>query len=234
MFIIFWNFLMVEQIFFSSQVKRNLIISNKLVHIPPFKKKNIASSGKILLKIRSFIFPPERYLTRKLEFASNILWMIIVLSPTKLLRTSLDGCFWPPWKYLSLKKSSLDNLTDSCVSWYNPRLTYWFMRLSSLVHKTNFECWPLLQACRFDCWGVRIILWTTRKVVLPICKLFHSKRVNTSKKWQNLNKNHQNENKELWFWTKTIESKLIFTFKGWNCKSADKLPRELSTYVKRS
>ena len=29
MFIIFWDFLMVEQIFFSPQVKRSVIISNK-------------------------------------------------------------------------------------------------------------------------------------------------------------------------------------------------------------
>ena len=32
MFIIFWNFLMAEQIFFSPQMKRSVIICNKLVY----------------------------------------------------------------------------------------------------------------------------------------------------------------------------------------------------------
>ena len=32
MFIIFWDLLMVEQIFLSPQVKRSVIISNKLVY----------------------------------------------------------------------------------------------------------------------------------------------------------------------------------------------------------
>ena len=33
MFIIFWHFLMVEQIFLSPQVKRSMIISNKLIYM---------------------------------------------------------------------------------------------------------------------------------------------------------------------------------------------------------
>ena len=51
MFIIFWDFSMVEPIFLSSQVKENVIINNKLVFIICFTSwqttQDLGNSGKI-------------------------------------------------------------------------------------------------------------------------------------------------------------------------------------------
>ena len=88
-FIIFWDFLMVEQIFLSPQVKRNVIICNKLVYMSCLtscrclvlpQNKNFVSTSKNLLKNRNWTFPVVRYFTWKLEFVSNILWMIVASS----------------------------------------------------------------------------------------------------------------------------------------------------------
>ena len=105
MFIIFWDFLIVEQIFLSPQVKQSVAISNKLVYTKcrlvytsrlktydlkklgnirknccvvlttPPKMKILSVPAKISWKIEIELF---LYFTWKLEFAPNILWMIVV------------------------------------------------------------------------------------------------------------------------------------------------------------
>ena len=62
MFRIFWDFVIVEQMFLSLQVKQSVIIGKKLVYTIKNDKK---------------LVPLVRYFTWKLEFVSNILWMIV-------------------------------------------------------------------------------------------------------------------------------------------------------------
>ena len=104
-FTIFWDFLMGYQIFFSLQVKQSVIITNKLVYknvrlyqeclrklltkisklrriiclvvSPPTEMKVLSVLVKLFLKNRNWIFPVVHYFTEKLEFVSNILWMIV-------------------------------------------------------------------------------------------------------------------------------------------------------------
>ena len=102
MFTIFWAFLMVEQIFLSLQVKRTVInlyvwVAERLKTWDFWKLGNVrkivnlyrlsaqsfsrnekfVSTNKNLLKNRSWTFPIVRYFTWKLEFVSNIFWMIV-------------------------------------------------------------------------------------------------------------------------------------------------------------
>ena len=105
MFIIFWDFLMIKQIFFSLQVKQRVIISNKLVYtscltscgtkyqevsgkyqnfielLPSAqsssRNENFVSTSKNFLRNRNWTFLIRHYFTWKLEFVTNILWMIV-------------------------------------------------------------------------------------------------------------------------------------------------------------
>ena len=70
---IFWDYLMVKQIFLSPQVKWSVIIS--LVLTPPPAMK----ISSVLIKISIF-----RYFTWKLELLSNILWMTVASEPLRL------------------------------------------------------------------------------------------------------------------------------------------------------
>ena len=54
MFIIFWDFLMVEAIFFSPQVKRSVIICNKLVYMSSLTSCRM-TSRKLNMKILSVL-----------------------------------------------------------------------------------------------------------------------------------------------------------------------------------
>ena len=105
MFMIIWDFLMVEQIFLSPQVERSVIISNKLVYTSRFtncrttykireyqnnvktsykyslvlsrpRNENFVSTSKNLLKGRNWTFAVVRYFIWKIEFVENILWVI--------------------------------------------------------------------------------------------------------------------------------------------------------------
>ena len=92
-FIIFWNFLMVEQVFISPQVKRSVIIGinwyipvvshvvkrlkydsekpqNFMVLLPSAEMKILSVPEKIFRKIEIETFP-------YLEFVSNIFWMAV-------------------------------------------------------------------------------------------------------------------------------------------------------------
>ena len=98
----FWDFLMLYQIFLSPQVKQSTIISNKhgvyefphefpndlrskisklariinkCLAIPP-KRKIFQYQPKTAEK-RNWTFLVRRYFTWKLEFVSNIFWMIV-------------------------------------------------------------------------------------------------------------------------------------------------------------
>ena len=101
MFVIIREFLIVEQTFHLPQVKRSVIISNKLVYTSSLLRnreisrksqnfiellpstqsssanKNFVSTTKNLIKNRNRIFPVVHYFTLKLEFVSNILWIIV-------------------------------------------------------------------------------------------------------------------------------------------------------------
>ena len=80
-FIIFWDFLMFYQIFFSPQVKRSVIVSHKhskCEYAQPYSQnKNFVNISKKLLKYRYWTFPAARYFTWKLECVKNILSMIV-------------------------------------------------------------------------------------------------------------------------------------------------------------
>ena len=97
MFIIFWDFLMVEQIFISPQVKWSLIISKKtgtyeLCHELPSDLKKLVNIKKISKFLKMLILPPQMKMLSalpkkllkngiwtfwKLQFVSNILWVIV-------------------------------------------------------------------------------------------------------------------------------------------------------------
>ena len=103
MFIIFWEFLIVEQIFLSPQVKHSTIIlfvknwylrvasglqnfkTQNFTELLPsayssFQNKHFVSTSKKLLKNRNLTIPVEwtiPYFTLKLQFVSNILWIIV-------------------------------------------------------------------------------------------------------------------------------------------------------------
>ena len=107
MFIIFWEFLIVEQIFLSPQVKHSTIIlfvknwylqvasglknykilgkSQNFIELLPsayssFQNKHFVSTSKKLLKNSNLTIPVEwtiPYFTLKLQFVSNILWIIV-------------------------------------------------------------------------------------------------------------------------------------------------------------
>ena len=101
--IIFWDFLILYQIFFSQQVERSVIISNKhgiyeLPHELPNHfilrkdQENLKTSYKYNLvpSLSLKFFPVLRYFTWKLEFVSNILTMIV----DRLLVTAAKWCKW--------------------------------------------------------------------------------------------------------------------------------------------
>ena len=103
--IIFWEFLMFELIFLSSKVKRSVtIISKHGIYRLPYKlpndlrpktkyqeilktsqnytlvfcwNENFVKISKKFLKGRNWTFPIVPYFTWKLEFASNILSMVV-------------------------------------------------------------------------------------------------------------------------------------------------------------
>ena len=104
MFIIFWDFLMDEQIFLSPQGKRSVIISNKVVyHLKSYNLSKLEVMSRIS-KIHGIIaqcpllprkwrfhqhyqYSPENRkpsiscsapFNIKIEFPSNILWMIVI------------------------------------------------------------------------------------------------------------------------------------------------------------
>ena len=93
MFIIVWDFLMFYQIFLSSQAKRRAIISNKhgtykLPQELPKNLKKLGISGKSqvlspLLEMKSFLVLVT--ISWKLEFDSNILWIIAYALLAKFL-----------------------------------------------------------------------------------------------------------------------------------------------------
>ena len=71
-----------SQILLLPQVKRTVILSNKLVYTSCLTSCRTTSdfrnwTRKILLKNINWTFPVVRYFTWKLEFVSNILWMIV-------------------------------------------------------------------------------------------------------------------------------------------------------------
>ena len=89
MFIIFWDFLIVEEIFLSPQVKGKVIIIvinwytwvalrvAEQIKISPSQNENFVSTSKNLLKYKNWIFTVAPYFTWKLKFVSNDLWMIV-------------------------------------------------------------------------------------------------------------------------------------------------------------
>ena len=107
MLIIFWDFLILEQIFLSPRVKRTVIRSINLVYTKYLTScrttKKLGNSKKMskvngniawglpaLAKISwkiNWILPVVLYFTWKLEFVSNILWMFV---PSHLY--SLTNC----------------------------------------------------------------------------------------------------------------------------------------------
>ena len=100
-FIIFSGFLMVGQIFLSTQVRWSVFINNKLVYTSCLtscllvnwkiympnvyriiaysssQNENFVSTSKNLLKNRNWTFAVVPYFTWKLELVSNIFWMIV-------------------------------------------------------------------------------------------------------------------------------------------------------------
>ena len=83
-FILFWNFLMVEQIFLLPQMKRSVIISNTLRYtscLTSRKKKLlpvlVKISRKVEIRKRKLNFSCRAYFTWKLEFVSNTPWTIL-------------------------------------------------------------------------------------------------------------------------------------------------------------
>ena len=74
--IIFWDFLMLYQIFLSLQVKRCAVITYKHgIYELPHKLLKEKKTKKVF-KNKNQNFPAVRYFTWKLELVSNILWMI--------------------------------------------------------------------------------------------------------------------------------------------------------------
>ena len=71
MAIIFWDFLILYEIFFSPQLKQSVFISNKHgIYKLPHGSKNLP-------KNRNWTFPIVHYFAWKLVLVSNILYMII-------------------------------------------------------------------------------------------------------------------------------------------------------------
>ena len=71
MFIIFWDLVMVEQIFLPSQVKWTMIISNKLVYTSWYIRLRILGNKEISVKSRNFI---------NYSLVSSLPWRMKILS----------------------------------------------------------------------------------------------------------------------------------------------------------
>ena len=81
MVIILWEFLMFYQIFISPQVKRSLVISNKLAYkscLTSCQTTKDLRLAKHSLKVEiELTFPAVRHFTWKLEFSSNVLSVLV-------------------------------------------------------------------------------------------------------------------------------------------------------------
>ena len=106
MFIIFWDFLMAEQFFFSPQVKRSLIISNKLVYKSRLTscwmvtkyQENLKTSDKYLLFLSplaeikiSSVLAKISWKKKKLSFSSSALFHI---KTALCLKDFVNDCVW--------------------------------------------------------------------------------------------------------------------------------------------
>ena len=80
-FILFWNFLMVEQIFLLPQMKRSVISSNTLGYTSCLTSREkkllpvlVKISRKVEIRKKKMNFSRRAYFTWKLEFVSNTPW----------------------------------------------------------------------------------------------------------------------------------------------------------------